>query len=285
VPRDCKYIAQVRADLSEFATLYKAATEYADGSDRFVEVQPGHMTFHFHSHSARSKFCRYVGGLDLELIQPHDDDPHKEWPPYRVGNPDYIHALGVISAVFNLLEFRFRALFPLYVGLQLPYKLFAKSHNYKRLGLVREGLKSSPHPDSIKKAVGYFLTGYETGVENRNVLMHSTMFFIFGPGDIPCPTIAPLGHQPQGVGFQKFLKGDPYQINIYRLTIEELRAHADALKDLEVYGDRLFWHILKHYEPKRSQSWGIPKEAKFPLPSKPSLPRIIVPVPADTERE
>ena len=30
--RNCKYAAKVRADQSEFAALYKAGTEYADGS-------------------------------------------------------------------------------------------------------------------------------------------------------------------------------------------------------------------------------------------------------------
>ena len=37
--------------------------------------------------------------------------PQEEWPEYRVGNRDYIHALGVIASVFNLLEFRFRSFF------------------------------------------------------------------------------------------------------------------------------------------------------------------------------
>jgi len=67
VPRDCKYVAQVRADLSEFAALYKAATEYANGSDRFVEIQPGYMAFHFEAYSAHSKFRLYVAGRNLQL--------------------------------------------------------------------------------------------------------------------------------------------------------------------------------------------------------------------------
>jgi hypothetical protein len=132
----------------------------------------------------------------------------ERWPAYRVGNADYIHALGVISALFNRLEFRFRSLFPLYVRLPLPtaYGLFADSTNERRMKLMRECIDYSQHPDSIKDDVRYFLDCYKKCVDNRNVLMHATVFFIFGDDDIPCPQLAPPGHQPQGAGFQKFAK-------------------------------------------------------------------------------
>jgi hypothetical protein len=46
--------------------------------------------------------------------------PERTWPPYRVGNADYIHALGVVASVFNLLEFRFRSFFHLYTRIPTP---------------------------------------------------------------------------------------------------------------------------------------------------------------------
>jgi len=208
---------------------------------------------------------------------------HEEWPAYRIGNRDYIHALGVISAVFNNLEFRLRSLFPMYVRRPLPvaYALFANSNNKRRLGLMREGINYSRHPDTIKDDVRYFLDCYKKCTDNRNVLMHSTVFFIFGPGDISCPQLAPPGHQPEGVGFQKFAKDDPFRINTYQLNIAELRKHADDLKALEVYGDRLYWHILKHYEPTWYQAWGFPEEAQHALPNRPAPPNLLVPIPPD----
>jgi hypothetical protein len=102
---------------------------------------------------------------------------------------------------------------------------------------------------------------------------------------VPCPELAPPGQQPQALAFQKSPKGDPFQINTYQLTIEEIRAQADAAKSFEVYGDRLFWHVLKNYEPARYQSFGFPEEAQFPLPNRPVLPKPLMPSPDNTQLE
>jgi hypothetical protein len=97
---------------------------------------------------------------------------------------------------------------------------------------------------------------------------------------IPAP-----GFQPQGVGFQKFARGDPFRINVYELSIEELRKHADDLHDLEIYGDRLYWHILKNYEPDQYKLWRFPDEAKVELPDRPSPPSPLIPLPSRIEPE
>jgi len=196
------------------------------------------------------------------------------WPTYRVGNSDYIHALGVIASVYNLLEFRFRSLFAIYTRLpsEPAYKLFGKLSNEMRLELIRGAIPFSPHPEPIKQDVNHFFTGYKICADNRNILMHSTVAYVFGPGDIPCPELSPPGHQPQGVVFQKFSKGDPFKINTYRVSLPEIRAFADAIHDLEVYGNELYWHILKTHEPNRYRALGFPKNARFPLPSRPALP-------------
>jgi hypothetical protein len=215
------------------------------------------------------------------------DDNTVAWPAYRVGNPDYIHALGAISSIFNKLEFSFRKLFPLYVRLPLSaaYQLFAESTNERRLNLMRKCVDYSNHPDTIKDDVRYFIACYKTCAENRNVLLHSTVYFIFGPGDIPCPSLSPLGFQPKGVGFQKFARGDPFRINTYELSIEELRRHADDLNALVIYGDCMYWHILKNYEPAWYSTWGFPEAAQHALPSKPAPPNLLIAIPRGIEPE
>jgi hypothetical protein len=211
--------------------------------------------------------------------------PENPWPPYRVGNSDYIHALGVIASVFNLLEFRFRALFPIYTRLpsKPAYSLFAKIRNDWRLEIIQESIEFSSHPEPIKDHVRHFLAGFKTCADNRNILMHSTVMYLFGPGDISCPELSPPYQQPQGLAFQKSPKANPFQINTYQLTIEQIRAVADALKSFEMYGERLFWHILKNYEPIRYRSWGFPEDAQFALPNRPALPEPLVPLPSDTQ--
>ena len=52
---------------------------------------------------------------------------------------------------------------------------------------------------------------------------------------------------------------------------------ADAIKNFEDYGDRLYWHVLKSYEPHHFERLRFPAEAKFALPSKPDLPSTLTP--------
>jgi hypothetical protein len=207
----------------------------------------------------------------------------RPWPPYRVGNPDYIHAMGVIASVYNLLEFRFRAVFSIYIRPNnLSYMLFAKTTNQMRLEYMQNALAASMHPDSIKGDVGHFLNGFKRCADNRNIFMHSTVAFVFGPGDERCPELTPLGEQPRGVVFQKSPKDDPFRINTYHLSIEQIREQADASKRFEIYGDKLYWHILKNYEPIRYQTWGFPDAAPRALPDRPVLPDLLIPLPPDT---
>ena len=74
MPRDCKFVARVKADQSEFAALFEAADKCANGSDRWAGIQPGYMAFHFEAQDAHLKFCVYVAGRNLQLIA--SDDQH-----------------------------------------------------------------------------------------------------------------------------------------------------------------------------------------------------------------
>jgi hypothetical protein len=202
----------------------------------------------------------------------------KEWPPYRVGKPEYLHALGVIASVFNQLEFRFRSLFSIYVQSPdgNPYDLFARKNNQERQRLMAEALPNSLHPQQIKDCVAYFLTGYRVCTDNRNVLMHSLTAFVWlDPDTERCPVLNPA--QPDGIVFQNWPKNNPFNISVYSPRLEELRAVADGMKDFEDYGDRLYWHVLKSYEPKHFERLRFPAEAKFALPSKPDLPSALTP--------
>ena len=218
-------------------------------------------------------------GVSQALSMPQDD-----WPPYRVGNKEHMHALGVIASVFNLLEFRFRALFQLY--LEMPFliaaTLFGKISNVERLQLIDLAVTRSSHPETIKADVRYFLAGYRNCNDNRNILMHSMAMFVwFDPNAERCPVVSPK--QPDAIAFQKSKRDDSHKINIYRPTITELREVADALKSFETYGDDLYWHILKNYEPTIYESWGFPKGGQHSLPGRPALPKLLTPLPADIE--
>jgi hypothetical protein len=78
VPRDCKYVLRVKADQSEFSASFEAADQCAkaQGSDRWAEIQPGYMAFHFASHIACYNFGAYLTGHNLQLMIPEEgNDP------------------------------------------------------------------------------------------------------------------------------------------------------------------------------------------------------------------
>lgn len=58
--RHCEYVARVDADQSEFGALFEAADRFANGSDRWAEIQPGYMVFHFEKQEAHSHFLKFV---------------------------------------------------------------------------------------------------------------------------------------------------------------------------------------------------------------------------------
>ena len=212
--------------------------------------------------------------------------PQDEWPPYRVGNPTHIHTLGVIASVYNLLEFRFGKLFKMYLGLSFSVSstLFARINNAMRLDLTRHAIEYSSHPDSIRDDVRHFLAGFTACAENRNILMHSvTMFTWLDPNAERCPVLSP--QQPNGVAFQKSPKDKPLTVNIYSPTIEELRGVADATNSFEVYGDRLYWHVLKNYEHDTFKAFGLPEDMSCALPERPAPPNLLSPLHPDDPTE
>jgi hypothetical protein len=81
--RDYKHVARVKAGMADFAALFEAATKFAKGTDRWVEVQPGSMTFHFEVRGAYLEFCKYVAGANLQMVRAdgsHHADPAKRAP-------------------------------------------------------------------------------------------------------------------------------------------------------------------------------------------------------------
>jgi len=100
-----------------------------------------------------------------------------QWPEphYFVGSPEFIHAIGVLSASYNLLEFRLRQFLELYTHLPHPTgtQVFISSNNQERLNLLRMCVAKSVHPLRVRNRVMRFADGYDACTQNRNILMHS----------------------------------------------------------------------------------------------------------------
>jgi hypothetical protein len=67
--RDYRHVAKVKAQMADFAALFETATKFAKGSDRWVEVLPEYMAFHFELRDAYLQFCEYVASRNLQMTQ------------------------------------------------------------------------------------------------------------------------------------------------------------------------------------------------------------------------
>jgi hypothetical protein len=72
-PRECKYVVRVKAGLSDFPALFDVADKFANGSDRWAEIQPGYLAFHFEAQEVYFQFFKYAARNNLELIGDDDD--------------------------------------------------------------------------------------------------------------------------------------------------------------------------------------------------------------------
>jgi len=195
-----------------------------------------------------------------------------QWPEprYFVGSPDFIHAIGVLSASYNLLELRLRQFLELYTLMPHPggTQVFISSNNQERLNLLRMCVGKSAHPLRIRNCVFRFADGYDACTQNRNILMHSETV----------PIIKSDGRQE--VAFKKLSKKPPFTPNLFSPSIKELRKIADATDKFQRFGYELLVHALQNFEaPKLVEDAflslnGFPP---FALPRKPSLPKILSP--------
>jgi hypothetical protein len=186
-----------------------------------------------------------------------------------VGSPQFIYALGVISANYNALEFQFRQLFELYSGMPTPagLKVFMDSTNDRRQILLKMCAKASIHPLRVKNRVDHFADGYSVCAQNRNILMHSE----------PVPLILATGEA--AVHFKKYSNRPPFRENIYAPSVKAMRKVADAMYIFRIYGRDLFFHVLQNFERDWLANHFTGALPPYELPRKPPLPAILSPVP------
>jgi hypothetical protein len=91
---------------------------------------------------------------------------HDDWPHFFRHSKSNFHALGVIAAVFNLLEHRLLGLLLLYVGVDnVTSFLFQKLANPARIELLTKAVSLKAETPEIKGAVLHFAAGFEACTE------------------------------------------------------------------------------------------------------------------------
>lgn len=193
-----------------------------------------------------------------------------QWPSpnYDVGSHSFIHALGVISATYNQLEFQFMRIFQLY-SLMPPLasvQAFLILTNESRITILRLSVDNSHHPRRIKTRALRFVDGFFACTQNRNILMHSETVPII------------RNDATQEVQFKKLSKRPPFVQNIFAPSLEDLRKVADSTQAFQQFGNNLYMHIVQNFE-RGALSSSLALLPPYALPKNPDVPNILAPLP------
>lgn len=152
-----------------------------------------------------------------------------EWPDpsFHIGQHDHLHALGVIVATYNLLEFSLFALFNHYTGMagDIGLKLFTSLPNPKRIEILKTEIEGQEKDAALKAGMLHFISGYRILEANRNFLAHSH-------------TIMNLPDQPH-LTFGKGSRSNPTAWSYAHLGLAQLRSTADEMKNYWQFGSEL----------------------------------------------
>lgn len=152
-----------------------------------------------------------------------------EWPDstFHIGQHDHLHALGVIVATYNLLEFSLFTLFNHYAGTagDIGLKLFTSLPNPRRIEILKAEVDGKEQDAALKAAMLHYLSGYRILESNRNFLAHSH-------------TIMNLPEQPH-LTFGKGSRSNPTAWSYAHLGLSQLRTIADEMKAYWLFGSEL----------------------------------------------
>lgn len=182
---------------------------------------------------------------------------------YNPSLKDHMHALGVIAANYNDLEGQFYRLFYVIMSDMDAGKLiFSKLNNAERMEVaLKLGEHTSP---TFRTLFEYFISGFGTLHENRNILMHSKAHNALDKElDISHITLA------------KQSKRSPHENNFVSLDIQELRTIADDMANFSTFGFDLFmWRLA--LAVGGTITWADGTSLTPTLPERPLAPRKLV---------
>jgi len=174
-----------------------------------------------------------------------------------------MHTLGVIAANYNELEGSFYRLFFLTLGkFEVGKIIFAKLNNAERIETALK-IAENETPE-FRDRYEHFINGYGTCTENRNILLHSKAHNAW-----------PLDIAVSRLTLAKTSKKSADENNFVSLDISELRAIADDLAALSMFGWGLFYWRFASLSGG-TINWESGQSATPPLPDKPPEPRRLV---------
>jgi hypothetical protein len=197
------------------------------------------------------------------------ENPSDDWPDpsYHIGQRDHLHALGVITASYNQLEFTLFVLFLRYLKMEPEpaQKVFVLMSNPNRIDLLRDAVTAEEKDPIVQDRVLYFIEAFETLASSRNFLAHSHT--ILGTPD------------QDHLTFGKGSKRQPRNWSFAHMTLTDLRKIADDIRTYWSFGMGLDRWIVGRSSGAHAHLLKTGRRSIPPLPEKPPQPAKLTSVP------
>jgi hypothetical protein len=146
-----------------------------------------------------------------------------------LGDPEHIEAIGAVACHYNRLEYTLFGLFAHYskLGHAPARSLFISISNPLRLSLFGKFIESSDESEEVKDLLRHFSICFDVCAQNRNFLMHAWVTRDPKEGELT---------------LLRTMKRDPSTFDRFSLSITELRATAEDIWWVQMFGQSiLYW--------------------------------------------
>jgi hypothetical protein len=195
----------------------------------------------------------------------------EEWSWTRRYNPalfQHVHALGVIAANFNQLETDLQLLIYIFLSMHNLSGGVLKAHRYllqqlnnaERIGLLEQFYKEKVSGTELADLLDWFVLGYRTCAENRNMLMHS----------VPHGSTLDALKEIATLDLIRSSRKNPIDDIFVSLELKDLRRVADDIDRFGLFGHNLALGVLGSF--RGGKIWFRGQEVPAPLPAKPPKP-------------
>ncbi|NVO18020.1 MAG: hypothetical protein HXX10_28705 [Rhodoplanes sp.] len=180
------------------------------------------------------------------------NEPELKWPDYAfVPQTEFVHAIGMVSINFNLLEQSIRWVLSLVIDLpEEPFlMLFNTLDNSSRSSLLRLCDNAGKFDSKLNTSITNFVEGFNVCCKNRNILMHA---HVIGMTD----------DEPFYMFMSKATKRSSKE-KTYQPTVADIRKIADDMHRFYTLGLELYSYIKSANDAEKKHTIAVialPKE-------------------------
>ena len=187
------------------------------------------------------------------------------WPTYNVGKPEHLHALGVISLLFNSFERGMDELFHFHPHRQGVPAEFADYFFYnladeKRLNAVKFVFDRYEADDAVKNVIRNLIDYFNWCHQARNMLLHAEHYPpLFGEQEDVFYISKPANRRERKRGYKA-------------IPLSELRGIGDRIEEGVMQCTRVRLFLRTRGVPLSDLSLALRMQAPFELPGTLSIP-------------